>query len=74
MCENHFFQIALRWRIEKEVISGKGQFSCGNKVCTSETGLRSWEVNFAYVEHGEKKNALVKLSMQKSVTLIPATN
>jgi hypothetical protein len=24
--------------------------------------LRSWEVNFGYVEHGEKKNALVKLS------------
>ena len=56
------FQIALRWRIEKEVVDGKGQFICGNKKCNEEEGLRSWEVNFAYMEHGEKKNALVKLS------------
>ena len=57
-------QIALRWRVEKEVVEGKGQFTCGNKRCHDDEseGLRSWEVNFAYVEHGEKKNALVKLS------------
>jgi len=24
--------------------------------------LKSWEVNFAYIEEGEKRNALVKLS------------
>ena len=69
-------QIAMRWRVEKEVVSGKGQFSCGNKRCDVGSGgggggadaaaaataaLRSWEVNFGYVEHGEKKNALVKL-------------
>lgn len=40
----------------------KGQFSCGNKHCDGEEGLKSWEVNFGYVEHGEKRNALVKLS------------
>lgn len=40
----------------------KGQFSCGNKHCDEKEGLKSWEVNFGYVEHGEKKNALVKLS------------
>lgn len=40
----------------------KGQFSCGNKHCDEEEGLKSWEVNFGYVEHGEKRNALVKLS------------
>lgn len=39
-----------------------GQFSCGNKHCEEKEGLKSWEVNFGYVEHGEKKNALVKLS------------
>lgn len=39
-----------------------GQFQCGNKHCGKEEGLKSWEVNFAYVEHGEKRNALVKLS------------
>nr|CAB3247054.1 protein FRA10AC1 homolog [Phallusia mammillata] len=56
-------KIALRWRIEKEVISGKGQFICGNKKCQDKEGLRSWEVNFAYVEANIKKNALVKLRL-----------
>lgn len=56
-------QVALRWRTEKEVIAGKGQFECGNKICNEKENLRSWELNFGYVEHGEKKNALVKLSM-----------
>jgi len=43
----------------------EGQFECGAKKCAEREGLRSWEVNFAYIEHGEKKNALVKL--RKSV-------
>nr|CAH7718479.1 unnamed protein product [Callosobruchus chinensis] len=55
-------KVALRWRIEKEVINGKGQFICGNKYCSIEEDLRTWEVNFAYIEKGEKKNALVKIS------------
>lgn len=54
-------RIGLRWRTEKEVISGKGQFECGNKKCTAREGLRSFEVNFAYSEAGESKQALVKL-------------
>ncbi|KAL4640061.1 protein FRA10AC1 [Arapaima gigas] len=58
--ENKF---GFRWRIENEVISGKGQFFCGNKRCEKQEGLKSWEVNFAYVEHGEKRNALVKLRL-----------
>lgn len=56
-------KVALRWRMEKEVISGKGQFVCGEKKCSEKEGLRSWEVNFGYVEHGEKKNALVKVRL-----------
>ncbi|KAG7200858.1 hypothetical protein KM043_003223 [Ampulex compressa] len=56
-------KIALRWRTEKEVIVGKGQFECGNKKCKEKENLRSWEVNFGYIEHGEKKNALVKLRL-----------
>ena len=56
-------KVALRWRIEKEVIEGKGQFICGNKRCTENQALRTWEVNFGYIEHGEKKNALVKLRL-----------
>ncbi|KAL8555398.1 hypothetical protein ACS0TY_003273 [Phlomoides rotata] len=54
-------KIGLRWRTEKEVISGKGQFSCGNKHCDQKEGLSSYEVNFSYFEAGENKQALVKL-------------
>ncbi|NXW29519.1 F10C1 protein, partial [Phaetusa simplex] len=53
--ENKF---GFRWRHEKEVISGKG-----NTHCDEKEGLKSWEVNFGYVEHGEKRNALVKLRL-----------
>uniref|UniRef100_M8CM37 Protein FRA10AC1 n=1 Tax=Aegilops tauschii TaxID=37682 RepID=M8CM37_AEGTA len=53
--------IGLRWRTEKEVISGKGQFICGNRHCDEKHGLGSYEVNFSYVEAGEQKQALVKL-------------
>uniref|UniRef100_A0A9J2P7K6 Protein FRA10AC1 n=2 Tax=Ascaris TaxID=6251 RepID=A0A9J2P7K6_ASCLU len=56
-------KIAMRWRVEKEVRSGKGQFECGNKVCSRRDNLTSWEVNFAYMEDGTKKNALVKLRL-----------
>jgi protein FRA10AC1 len=56
-------KVALRWRVEKEVVEGKGQFICGNKKCGEREGLNSWEVNFGYVEKGEKKNALVKLRL-----------
>ncbi|KAL2461253.1 Folate-sensitive fragile site protein Fra10Ac1 [Abeliophyllum distichum] len=54
-------KIGLRWRTEKEVISGKGQFVCGNKHCNEKDGLSSYEVNFSYYEAGENKQALVKL-------------
>lgn len=56
-------KIALRWRVEQEVVSGKGQFLCGNKYCDAMSDLQSWEVNFGYLEHGQKKNALVKLRL-----------
>ncbi|XP_029465753.1 protein FRA10AC1 isoform X2 [Rhinatrema bivittatum] len=56
-------QFGFRWRTEQEVISGKGQFFCGNKLCDEKEGLKSWEVNFGYIEHGEKRNALVKLRL-----------
>ena len=35
----------MRWRIEGEVRSGKGQFECGNKRCSEKEDLTSWEVN-----------------------------
>ncbi|KAE9334398.1 hypothetical protein PF008_g13982 [Phytophthora fragariae] len=54
-------KIGLRWRTEMEVVKGKGQFSCGNKHCDERAGLHSYELLFAYVEHGERKRCLVKV-------------
>ncbi|KAG0198835.1 hypothetical protein BGX28_007782 [Mortierella sp. GBA30] len=56
-------RVAMRWRTEKEVFRGKGQFTCGSLRCDEPKGLKSWEVNFGYVEQGEKKNALVKIRL-----------
>ena len=42
-------------------MSGRGQFVCGAKGCEEKRGLSSFEVNFAYQEAGESKQALVKL-------------
>ncbi|XP_053661325.1 protein FRA10AC1 homolog [Anopheles marshallii] len=56
-------KVAMRWRIEKEVVVGKGQFVCGDRNCEERSELRSWEVNFGYLEQGQKKNALVKLRL-----------
>ncbi|KAI8919685.1 folate-sensitive fragile site protein Fra10Ac1-domain-containing protein, partial [Entophlyctis helioformis] len=56
-------KIAMRWRSQREVVAGKGQFECGNLNCSSTADLKSWEVNFAYAEAGERKNALVKLRL-----------
>ncbi|KAG0723703.1 Protein FRA10AC1 [Chionoecetes opilio] len=53
----------MRWRIETEVIGGEGQFTCGEKRCLEQEGLRTWEMNFSYLEQGVKKNALVKLRL-----------
>ncbi|KAK6240223.1 hypothetical protein QUC31_005692 [Theobroma cacao] len=38
-------KIGLRWRTEKEVISGKGQFICGNKHCNEKEDLASYEAS-----------------------------
>ena len=51
----------MRWRSEKEVISGKGQFSCGARGCNELRGLATYEVPFGYEEAGQKKQALVKV-------------
>eukprot|EP01134_Creolimax_fragrantissima_P007099 CFRG7099T1 len=56
-------EVALRWRTQKEVFSGKGQFVCGSKACDTSRGLQSWEVNFKYLEANEKKNVLVKVRL-----------
>ena len=48
---------------QNEVFSGDGQFRCGNKACRSAQDLSSYEMNFVYTEHDEKKEALVKLRL-----------
>ncbi|KAF7730166.1 hypothetical protein EC973_002774 [Apophysomyces ossiformis] len=66
ICELKYYKqgkIALRWRTENEVISGKGQFVCASTRCDSTESLNSWEVNFGYVEEGIKKNELVKVRL-----------
>ncbi|CAG0890647.1 unnamed protein product [Darwinula stevensoni] len=66
ICDLQFYEagkVAMRWRTEKEVKEGRGQFSCAEKNCTAEESLRTWEVNFGYFEQGEKRNALVKLRL-----------
>lgn len=58
-------KLGLRWRTQGEVIAAKGQFECGNvtkgKPCTTTSSLHSYELNFAYVEHGQQKQELVKV-------------
>ncbi|KAL7672606.1 hypothetical protein ACOME3_007490 [Neoechinorhynchus agilis] len=61
-------QLGMRWRVEKEVIEGKGQFICGERRCNEREGLSSWEVNFEYIEHGVRKQALVKLRLCERCT------
>lgn len=56
-------KLGLRWRTEKEVVAGKGQFICGANSCDQKDGLGSYEVNFVYVEEGVKKQALVKVRL-----------
>ena len=51
------------WCEQKEVFSGDGQFRCGNQACSAASDLSSYEMNFVYKEHGEKKEALVKLRL-----------
>jgi len=56
-------KLALRWRTEDEVLSGKGHFFCGSLSCSRREELRSWEVPFAYVEHGEHRKVMVKMKL-----------
>lgn len=55
--------IGFRWRVEKEVLEGKGQFICAAKGCTATLALETYEVQFAYVEASVKKEALVKVKL-----------
>ncbi|CAM9158587.1 unnamed protein product [Laminaria digitata] len=54
-------KVGLRWRTEKDVVSGKGQFECGALRCAERRDLHSYELNFKYKEAGSVKNELVKV-------------
>ena len=54
-------KVGMRWRVEKEVIAGKGQFICGALSCEERDMLHSYEVPFSYREAGSHKQALVKV-------------
>lgn len=56
-------KLGLRWRTQKEVVSGRGQLTCGARSCNERLGLASFEVPFDYYEAGENKSALVKLRL-----------
>ena len=62
-------QIGLRWRTEREVVEGKGQFVCGGTACAARDALRSFEVDFKYVERGARKRELVKPVSYTHLTL-----
>lgn len=53
-------KIGMRWRIESEVVAGKGQFTCGSNSCEN-VDIQSYEVPFRYKENGEIKSELVKV-------------
>jgi len=55
--------IGLRWRTEKEVVNGRGQFTCGSLHCSNAYTLTSWELPFGYAEQGQQKIALVKIRL-----------
>lgn len=59
-------KIGMRWRTEKEVIEGKGQFSCAEVHCAVSNvhELCSFEVPFRYVNRqGKPVSTLVKVRL-----------
>jgi len=61
---------SLRWRTEDEVVLGAGETTCGNTRCPLHDtryaedfhpSLKTLELPFSYVEHGENQFALVKV-------------
>lgn len=49
------------WRRQRDTRVARGQFSCGCLGCESRDALESYELNFAFVEAGERRAALVKV-------------
>jgi hypothetical protein len=53
--------IGLRFRTEKEIVTGKGERICAEKRCAERKNLMTFELNFKYAEKEIMKNALVKV-------------
>jgi len=60
----------IRWRTEDEVVTGAGETTCGNTRCPLHEAryvedfhpsLKTLELPFSYIEHGESQFALVKV-------------
>ncbi|KAG6789506.1 hypothetical protein POTOM_005606 [Populus tomentosa] len=60
--------IGLRWRTENEVISGKGQFICGNKHCDVKDGLASYEAS-VYTS-SNKFNSIIVCMLVYSLSIV----
>ncbi|KAJ5076142.1 protein fra10ac1 [Anaeramoeba ignava] len=56
-------KMGTRWRIEREVIQGKGETICGEAKCLETLNLQTLEINFNYFENGKIQNALVKIRL-----------
>jgi len=56
-------RIGLRWCSDKDVLSGKGKTTCGNKHCSETGALHSYEVNMTYLEGEVQKQTLVKVNL-----------
>lgn len=52
--------VGMRWRVEQEVIEGKGEGICGSNSCSSTQELSTYELPFQYSENDEVKCELVK--------------
>jgi protein FRA10AC1 len=67
-------RIGLRWRTRAEVISGRGQLSCGGRTCAERAALSTFELPFRWKELGEceARVALVKVRLcPRCAALLP---
>lgn len=63
-------EIGVRWRTEREVVSGKGDITCAEKRCSTDTDLSSFELPFMYHEDGVQKVEMVKARLCRACTTL----
>jgi protein FRA10AC1 len=66
-------KLGVRWRTEKEVLSGKGETQCAERKCVEYRSLRTLETPFSYVEEGKSKMELVKVRVCENCAKIMQT-